>query len=133
MPEFVFGGDDIEVRKGLTPRLLSQGTSVEVFLYPDGSSPVVSFRSFPDATVFDTLQVNDNSQLPLFYLPADDRDTIYVRAAGGPIVPIYARVDDRLDVLRSRVDQLDYLVDDAVYDGGSPETIGADVIDGGTF
>jgi peptidoglycan/xylan/chitin deacetylase (PgdA/CDA1 family) len=48
------------------------------------------------------LTIDAYSKIPLFQFP-DGVDTVYVTVAGGPLVPLYARTDDRLDALATAV------------------------------
>lgn len=49
-----------------------------------------------------TLTTDAYSRLPLFWGP-DSVDTVYAVISGGPVVPVYARTDDRLDALTTNV------------------------------
>lgn len=53
-----------------------------------------------------TVTIDANSMLPLMQFP-EGVDTIYVQVDGGPVWPVYARTDDRLDALDDRLDALD--------------------------
>lgn len=62
------------------------GTVLADILNEDGSANPTS-----------TLTVDAYSRLPLFQGPVDGTDRLYGRIGTGPVVPLYARVDDRLD------------------------------------
>jgi hypothetical protein len=56
------------------------------------------------------LTVGEDSLIPLFQVP-DDVDTLYAQAGSillgwGPIVPVYARTDDRLDAAEAQLQLL---------------------------
>lgn len=99
MAQYIFGGDDVEVRTGNTPRLIATGTTVEVFRHPDGTNAVHDFTDPATNENFVTLQVNENSQLPVFATISDSVDTLYVRVDGGDIYPIYAQVGQQMSIL----------------------------------
>jgi hypothetical protein len=107
VPNYIFGGDDVEARTGgSTPRLAAEDTLVEVFTDAAGTTGATGFRSYPSGTTLPDIRVTANSQLPLFYLLADTLDTLYVRINAGPIVAIYALADPRLDAMKAAIDAL---------------------------
>jgi hypothetical protein len=53
-----------------------------------------------------TITVDAYSRLPLFQFP-DGVDTLYTSVNGGPVTALYARTDDRLDTLQTRVTALE--------------------------
>lgn len=104
MPNFIFGGDDVEARSGGgSPRLASDGTLVEVYTDAGGSIAATGYRSYPSGDPLVDVRVNALSQLPYFYLQADVLDTLYVKINNGPITRINARADERIDSLVTRV------------------------------
>lgn len=107
MPDYIFGGDDVENRTGgSAPLLAAEDTLVEVFTDSAGTTAATGFRSYPSGSTLPDIRVTDQSQLPLFYLLADVLDTLYVRINNGPIVPIYALADTRLDALTTLIEDL---------------------------
>jgi hypothetical protein len=50
-----------------------------------------------------TLTLDPYSRIPLFQGPSDGTDTLYVSINSGPITPVYARQDDRIDALNTTV------------------------------
>lgn len=48
------------------------------------------------------LTVDSYSKIPLFQFP-DGVDTVYASVNGGPVTPLYARTDDRIDALATRL------------------------------
>jgi hypothetical protein len=87
-----------------TGRLLTPGT--RVYLYLDQSATqaatdLLNADASPNATGF--VQLDAYRRLPLFSGPDDGSDTLYAVINGGPATPVYAREDDRIDGLASRV------------------------------
>src|SRR4051795_2544528 len=103
MARLVFGGDDVSRRGAIDTAILSAaGDTVTVYTSAAGSPPpLANIVTYPGGVAISgsTLNVDTNSQLPLFQGPNDSSDTLYVSVNGGPIVAIYARIDDRLDAL----------------------------------
>jgi len=101
----LLGPDD---RAVYTPdgRLRAQGYTVVV--YADlGATVLADVLTEAGAAVpGSALTVNAYSRIPLFRFP-DGVDTVYAVVNGGPVTPLYARVDDRVDALTVRVDDLE--------------------------
>lgn len=82
----------------------AQGMSVPLYADLALSTPA-DVRSTNDQVIAGTpptLTVDAYSQIPLFKYP-DGVDVVYTSINGGPAVPLYARTDDRLDVLDTAV------------------------------
>lgn len=79
--------------------LLSAATGT-VTIYADAAGVVLADIQLTtgEAVPTSTLTVTDASQLPLFLGP-DGADTVWASVDGGPLAPVYARSDDRLDAL----------------------------------
>lgn len=96
---FPDNADKLAYRPGVS---LGGAIGAKVTIYADANGTALAdIRSYPDVSAVSgsQLTVDGNSQLPLFYGPDDQSDTLYARIEGGSIVPIYARVDDRVDNL----------------------------------
>lgn len=101
MASKVFGGDFTyvpgQVVKGAIGRSVyvysdeACTTLAEIFTYP-GNTPITG----------SVLTVDSNTRTPYYYGPADGTDKLFERVDGiGPINPVFARVDDRLDALEA--------------------------------
>lgn len=79
---------------GLTGKLYADlaGTTAADVLYENGGS-VPTSSGIPQVTV------DAYSRWPRLQYPASGADTIYGSVAGGPIVPLLADVDSRIDAL----------------------------------
>lgn len=106
MVKYVFGGEDVEDRAGSVPRLVPAGTPVSVFTDSVGTTAATGLKTMSGVTIT-SLVTNDKSQIPIFYRQADDLDTLYIEVLDGPLVPIFARGDERMDALVARVDSLE--------------------------
>jgi hypothetical protein len=76
-------------------RKVVAGTVVSVFTDAAGTSPTTDLQT-TGGQALTSLTIDPYSRIPLFQGP-DGVDTLYVVIQGGPVSPIYARVDDRLD------------------------------------
>jgi len=94
-----------------TMRAVDANTVVQVYTDAAGTAPadLLAHSSYPSSVVGSTVLIDAYSRLPIFYGP-DAVDTLYVRIGSGPIVPVYARVDDRLDALASGADNTQFLL-----------------------
>lgn len=81
-------------------RPVAAGTAVGVFTDAAGTVPaaITAHVSYPTSVAGSTVLVDAYSRLPLFVGP-DGVDTLYV-SVNGPVSPVYARADDRMDSLR---------------------------------
>jgi lysophospholipase L1-like esterase len=77
---------------------------MSVVVYADaGASTLADIQTVGGAAIAgSTLLVDPWSKIPLFLFP-DNVDTVYAVVSGGPVVPLYARTDDRLDTLETTV------------------------------
>lgn len=69
--------------------------------------------------------VGSTSQFPLWWGPDDDSDTLWYDDGNGTAMPVYAREDDRLDVLEEGLTGVEALVVNAAADPYSVDTTGA--------
>lgn len=84
------------------------GTVVAVFTDAGGTIPAdVLHEDGSPVTVGAPLVVDSYSEVPLFQGPNDASDTLYVVVSGAPPAKVFARVDDRLDAVESRVGVLE--------------------------
>jgi len=85
--------------QGMTvPLYADQGLTTGADVLTVGGSPISG--SPP------TLTVDAYSRIPLFQFP-DGVDTVWTSIGGGPAVPLYARTDDRIDGLLTRIAALE--------------------------
>lgn len=72
---------------------------VAAVFYSDVAGTILAdIRDSNGLAVASTLTVDSYSRLPIFQMP-DGVDTVYVSVSGGPVTPVYARTDDRIDAL----------------------------------
>lgn len=94
-------------------RARARGYPVPLFADEAASIPAdvltLTGEDIPESTVI----VDVHSRIPLFQYPPGS-DVVYTSINGGPIVPLYARVDDRIDKLGELVGNVGDLVDNAV-------------------
>ncbi|WP_431728584.1 glycosyl hydrolase family 28-related protein [Verrucosispora sp. TAA-831] len=83
-------------------RAKARGYPCPIFADVQGSIPADIQTPSGDDIAESTLIVDVHSRIPLFLFPAG-ADTVYTSVNGGPIVPLYARVDSRLDDLDTRL------------------------------
>ena len=97
-------GPDESVRLVYLPdgRARAQGLTAALYADADGTVPADVLTLDGDPIVGSQVAVNAYSQLPLVQYP-DGVDVIYGTVNGGPLVPLYARTDDRLDSVSSSV------------------------------
>ncbi|MFG1898690.1 hypothetical protein ACGFIP_32250 [Micromonospora zamorensis] len=76
-----------------------------VTMYADEAASVLAdIRTLAGATIVGSVVATDmNSMLALFQFPDGDVDVVYGKSENGPVWPIYARTDDRLDQLKQSV------------------------------
>lgn len=74
------------------------GGSVEVFTDAAGTTAADIQSTLGAMIAGGQLSVDNHSRIPLFLGP-DGVDTVYVSVDGGPVVAVYARMDDRIDAL----------------------------------
>lgn len=82
-------------------------------------APGASAKIYTDAAgtnLLFTLVVDDQSRLPVFDVPGSG-DTLYASVDNGPITPIYARTDDRLDALAADLAVVARAVSTLIGDG----------------
>jgi hypothetical protein len=81
------------------------GTAVPLYADDQASVPA-DVLSTTDSVIAGSpapeVMVNAFFQVPLFKYP-NGVDVVYTRVLGGPVVPLYARTDDRLDTLEAAV------------------------------
>lgn len=83
--------------------LLPTSTIVDLYLDAAATQPATDLLDADGgALTAGFVRLDAYRRLPLFSGP-DGVDTLYAVVAGGPVTPIYARTDDRLDSLESRV------------------------------
>jgi hypothetical protein len=119
--QYLFGGDDVEVRNGATPRLVPAGSAVLVYTDPAGLIPATGLKS-PGGADLSVVTVDGASKISPFYLEADDQDTLYVRVNGGPLTAIRAQANARITELEpqghaTRVKRETYYMDNSVQTG----------------
>ncbi|MFC0504227.1 hypothetical protein [Micromonospora costi] len=83
-------------------RARARGYPVPLFADEAGSIPADVLTVNGDDVPESTLIVDVHSRIPLFQYPPGS-DVVYTSINGGPIVPLYARVDDRIDKLADSV------------------------------
>lgn len=123
MARLVFPDDRMVVRPGTAGAAMRNAAGLSAVVYADLAGTVLADiqTTSGQAVAGSTLVVDAYSQLPLFLGP-DGADAVWVTVAGGPLTPVYARVDDRLDDLAG---QLAGKADDAaVVHKTGDETIG---------
>jgi hypothetical protein len=76
----------------------AQGMSAPLYADLAGTTAADVQTTLGAAIEESTVIVDAYSKLPLFLFP-EGVDTVYTSINGGPIVPLYARADDRLDAL----------------------------------
>lgn len=88
--------------RGKVARLyLDQALTTAATIYADSNGS-------PGAAIAGSQITTDASgYLPLFWGPTDDRDTLWISVNGGPAWPVYAQVDARMDLLATRIDDLE--------------------------
>ncbi|MEV5211337.1 glycine-rich domain-containing protein [Micromonospora sp. NPDC053740] len=79
-------------------RAKARGYPVPLFADEGGSVPADVLTMTGDDIPESTLIVDVHSRIPLFQYP-EGVDVVYTSINGGPIVPLYARTDDRMDTL----------------------------------
>jgi hypothetical protein len=84
----------------------AQGYTATVYADPAGTQLADIINLDGTAVTGSVLTVDAYSRLPLFQFP-NGVDTVYATVNGGPIVALYARTDDRLDTLSTRVTTLE--------------------------
>lgn len=102
MPRKVFPSDTLAY--GLQGNLFIGKPGMKVFIYTDILATVLAdIQDMANGALAGSYVVVDSSsQLPLFQGPNTNVDTLYGKPEGGGAVqPLYARVDDRLDVLEA--------------------------------
>lgn len=78
-----------------------------IFYADSAATTLADIRTEGGAAVSgSTLTVDTYSKLPLFQFP-DGVDVVYAVVNGGPVTPIYARADDRMDAVDARVTALE--------------------------
>lgn len=83
--------------------LLSAAAGVATIYADSAGLTLADIQTVEGVTVVSsTLTVTAASQLPLFLGP-DGVDTVYCSVDGGPLAPVYARNDDRLDSLEAKL------------------------------
>jgi hypothetical protein len=93
----------------------AQGRPVTIYSDVDGTQ-AADIRDENGSPVVDSkLTIDGYSRVPLFQFP-DGLDTVYGQVDGGPVSPLYARVDDRLDAL-TQLSWVSVKVHGAVGDG----------------
>jgi hypothetical protein len=94
----VVGSTTLQPAVGKTATVYSDaaGTVLADIAAYDPDHPATPGAAIPGAAV----TVDDTSQLPLFWFPADT-DTLYVTVNGGPLTAINAAFDARIDALAS--------------------------------
>lgn len=75
----------------------SAGSTATVYTDAAGTTLASILNEDGSANASSTLTVDAYTRLPLFQGPTDGTDTLYVSVAGGPVVAVYARADDRID------------------------------------
>lgn len=82
--------------------LLRASAGSTATVYTDSTVTTLADIQLPDGTpvVGSTLTVDHYSRLPLFLGP-DGVDSVWVVVGDGPAAPVYARADDRIDVLQA--------------------------------
>lgn len=80
------------------------GQTATVYSNAGGSALASILNEDGSANASSTLTVDAYSRLPLFQGPTDGTDTLYVSVGGGPVVALYARVDDRIDEVKATAD-----------------------------
>lgn len=95
-------GPDESCRLVYLPDGTARAQSAQAHLFADsgGSTPADVLTVGGDPISGGLVTVDAYSKIPLVQFP-DGVDTIYASVNAGPIVPLYARVDDRLDSLAS--------------------------------
>ncbi|MFY1595485.1 GDSL-type esterase/lipase family protein [Micromonospora sp. WMMD737] len=83
-------------------RARARGYSVPLFADEAASIPADVLTLSGEDIIDSTLIVDVHSRIPQFQYPVGT-DVVYTSINGGPIVPLYARVDDRLDNLAEAV------------------------------
>lgn len=100
------------VGAGLTRNLLARPNTAVTIYAGEGAPLLADIETLAGAPITgSTLTTDQWSQLPLFRMPAG-ADTVWAQVADGPRWPVYAREDDRLDLLESDVQQLQAQVAD---------------------
>ncbi|WP_250029798.1 glycosyl hydrolase family 28-related protein [Paractinoplanes maris] len=89
----------------------AQGMYGVVYADPGGTQLADILALNGAAIANSRLTVDDYSKLPLFQFP-DGADTVYVRVNGGPLVPLTAGTDNRLDALAADAGAAGQLIDD---------------------
>lgn len=87
-------------------RARARGYQVPLYADEAGSVPADVLTLTGDPIIDSTVVVDAHSRIPLFQYPPGG-DVVYTSINGGPIVPLYARVDNRLDQLAERVADLE--------------------------
>lgn len=82
--------------------VLGSAANLAVTLYSDAAGAALAdLRTEAGAVVpGSALLVDATSRLPIFQGP-DGVDTLYARVSGGPVSPVYARSDDRIDTVKT--------------------------------
>lgn len=94
-------------------RARARGYPVPLFADEAGSIPADVLTLTGDDIPESTLIVDVHSRIPLFQYPPGT-DVVYTSINGGPIVPLYARVDDRIDKLADQVGGVGDIVGNAI-------------------
>lgn len=94
-------------------RARARGYPVPLFADDGGSIPADVLTTTGEDIPDSTLIVDVHSRIPLFQYPPGT-DVVYTSINGGPIVPLYARVDDRIDKLADSVADVGDVVELAV-------------------
>jgi hypothetical protein len=95
-------GDTGRPAKNKTARLyLDAAMTTAATIYADSAGS-------PGAAISGSQVTTDRyGYLPLFWGPSDGRDTLHISVNGGPAWPVHADSDARLDILDTRVDDLE--------------------------
>lgn len=87
-------------------KALAQGMPVPIYSDQALTTLADILTTTGDPVAESTIIVDAYSRIPLFQFP-DGVDTVWTSINGGPAVPLYARTDDRLDSLATRVTSLE--------------------------
>lgn len=96
----VFPSEGSRLAYTITSSRFAAATGNIVNLWADAAATIPASCAMLDGTPVTNLTIDAYSRLPLFLGP-DGVDTVWVTFAGGPSTPVYAREDDRLDILEA--------------------------------
>jgi hypothetical protein len=80
------------------------GTAVSLYADPQASIPADVLSTTNDVIAGSPapeVMVSGSWQIPLFQYP-DGSDVVYTQVLGGPVIALYARTDDQIDLLEAR-------------------------------